>query len=187
MVSDMSENERKKGEISPLSHALYIIFFTVLLLFGAVLQCSGISFFGVIPDIAFSIICAIGFIAGERYGAIFGLCGGVLISALGSSGISLSPILFTLCGYLCGALPGVMLRRNYLSYLVYTPIMGSIHIFFTLIYYIMLSESYDILSVFGRRIIPELFSCIILMAVAYGAIKLIYRSFKGKKKDSRVG
>ncbi|MGM9645013.1 MAG: hypothetical protein ACI3X1_08000 [Eubacteriales bacterium] len=182
----MADIERKKSEISAVSHVLYSVFFTVLLIFTAILQCSDITFFGIVPDLSFAAVCAVGFIAGERYGGIFGLVGGVLIWALGSSGISLSPILFTFCGYLCGALPRVILRRNFLSYLVFTPIMGAIHIFFTLIYYIMLSESYDIWSVFGKRIIPEFFSCIIFMTVAYGAVKIIYMLFKGKKKDARL-
>ena len=182
----MAEKEIKKGEITPLSHTLYVIFFTVLLIFAALLQCADTDVFGTTPDLTFALICAIGFVAGEKYGGIFGLVGGVLISALGSGGVSLSPILFTLCGYLCGALPRVMLRRNLLSYLIYTPIMGAIHLIFTLIYYIMLSQSYDIWSVFAKRIIPEFFLCVIFMIAAYGAVRLIYKLFKVKKKDSRV-
>lgn len=181
----MSDIESKKSGISLVSHVLYSIFFILILIFSATFQCSDITFFGIVPDFTFAAVCAVGFVAGERYGSIFGLLGGVLICVLGSSGISLSPILFTFCGYLCGVLPRVILRRNFLSYLVFTPIMGAIHIFFTLIYYIMLSESYDIWSVFGKRIIPEFFSCIIFMTVAYGAVKIIYMLFKGKK-DSKL-
>ena len=183
---NMADIERKKTEISAVSHVLYSVFFTAMLFFAAILQCSDITFFGIVPDLTFAAVCAIGFIAGERYGSIFGIFGGVLIWALGSSGISLSPILFTFCGYLCGALPRVILRRNFLSYLVFTPIMGAIHIFFTFIYYIMLSKSYDIWGVFGKKIIPEIFSCIIFMTAAYGAVKIIYMLFKGKKKDAKL-
>ena len=186
MEINMSDIERKKSEISAVSHVLYSVFFTVILIFSATFQCSDITFFGIVPDFTFSAVCAIGFVAGERYGSLLGLLGGVLIWALGSSGISLSPILFTFCGYLCGALPRVILRRNFLSYLVFTPIMGAIHIFFTLIYYIMLSESYDIWSIFGKRIIPDFVSCIIFMTAAYGAVKIIYMLFKGKKKDAKL-
>ncbi|MBR3879546.1 MAG: hypothetical protein IKJ24_05435 [Clostridia bacterium] len=182
----MTVSERKKGRLSALSHALYVLTFSLLLVFAAVLQCADIEVFGVTPDICFALICAIGFILGERYGAIFGLCGGVLIWALGSGGVSLSLMLFALCGYLCGALPDVILRRNFLSYLVFTAMMGGIHLLFTLIYFIMLSESYEIWEAFGRIIIPEFILCVIFMTVAYGAVRLIYRLFKGKKKDSRI-
>lgn len=182
----MATNEIKKGDVSAIGHTLNIIFFSVFVVFAVLLQCADIQLFGEIPDITFALICAIGFVAGERYGGIFGLIGGVLLAALGGGGISLSPILFTFCGYLCGAMPRVMLRRNFLSFLIYTPIMGAIHLLFTLIYYVMLSGSYDIWSVFAKRIIPEFFSCVIFMITAYGAVRLIYQLFKGKKTGSRA-
>ncbi len=181
----MAETDNRKKEIPLISHALYITFFTLLTVICAILQCSSITLFGVLPNITFGLVCAIGFVAKERYGGIFGLLGGVLIMALGSSGISLAPILFTLCGYLSGALPNVILRRNFLSYLVFTVMMGGIHIFFTLIYYIMVSQSFEIWSVIGRRMIPELFSCIVCMIPAYFAVLGIYNLFKGK--DNRRG
>ncbi len=182
----MTRMESKNGKIAPLGHALYILFFSVFMIFAAVFQCAGISFLGATPDFCFALVCAIGFILGERYGAIFGLVGGALIWALGSGGVSLSPILFALCGYLCGALPRVMLRRNFLSYLVYTLMMGAIHLLFTLIYIVMLTEGYDIWGAFAVRIIPEFISCVIFMTVAYGAVKLIYTLFKGKKEGFKA-
>lgn len=174
-------NSRKK-EISPLTHALYITFFSILTVFCAILQCSDIRMFGIIPDITFGLVCAIGFVAKERYGGIFGLCGGVLVMALGTSGISLAPVMFTLCAYLSGVLPGIILRRNFLSYLVFSVMMGAIHIFFTLIYYVMMSQSFEFWAVVGKQMIPELFSCIICMVTAYFAVLGIYTLFKGKDK-----
>jgi len=182
----MTVSERKKGKIAPRTHALYILCFGIMLIFAAAFQCADIKIFGTVPNFCFSLVCAIGFIAGERYGAIFGLSGGMLIWAIGSGGISLAPILYSLCGYLCGALPNVILRRNFLSYLVYTAMMGGIHLLFTLIYFIMLSGSYEIWQAFARMIIPEFVLCVIFMTVSFGAVKLIYTLFKGKKKDSRV-
>ncbi len=182
----MTAAERKKGKITPISHALYILFFSLMLVFAAVLQCADIVLFGVVPDMCFALVCAIGFVLGEKYGAIFGLVGGILVWALGSGGVSLSPMLYAICGYICGALPKVILRRNFLSYLVYTAMMGAIHLLFTFVYFIMLSSSYEIWGAFGRLIIPEFISCVIFMIVAYGAVKLIYTLFKEKKKDLRV-
>ncbi len=176
----------KKSEISAIGHLICILIFTLVIIFTALLQCSGITFLGVIPNIAFSLVCSIGFIMGERYGAIFGLCGGMLISILGSSGISSAPVLFTLCGYLCGVLPNVFFSRNFVSFLIYIPIMWAIHTIFTLVFYIMLSASYEIWGIIARKMIPELISCIICMVTAYGIVKLIYKLSKGKKKDLRV-
>ena len=182
----MTVSERKKGAISPIIHALYIVIFGAFLVAMAVLQCADIEIAGIKPDFTFALICAIGFILGERYGAIFGITGGLLIWALGLGGVSLSPILYTLCGYMCGELPRVILRRNFLSYLVYTAMMGGIHLLFSFLYFIMLSSSYEIWQAFGKMILPEFILCVIFMIASYGAVKLIYTIFKGKKTDSRV-
>ena len=176
----MSELGNRKKEVSVVSHVLYVTFFTLMVIACAILQCSDIELFGVLPDVTFGTVCAIGFIAKEKYGGIFGLFGGVLIMALGSGGISLAVVLFTLCGYLSGSLPGVILRRNFLSYLVFTAMMGAIHCLFTLIYYVMMSQSFEIWNVIGRQIIPEFFSCVICMIPAYFAVLGIYTLFKGK-------
>ena len=182
----MTVGEGKKGRLSPVSHALYILFFSIFMIIAAIFQCADISVAGAVPDFCFALICAIGFILGERYGAIFGIVGGVLIWALGSGDVSLAPVLYTLCGYLCGALPHVILRRNFLSYLVYTAMMGGIHLVFTFVYFILLSTSYEIWQAYARLIIPEFILCVIFMVAFYGAVKLIYTIFKGNKKDTRI-
>ena len=174
---------KKRRELSPITHALCIVFFGITVFFAALMQCSGLTVSGITPDLTFALVCAIGFIAGEKYGGLFGLFGGVLVMALGSGGITLAPIMMTLCGYASGALPNIILRRNFLSYLVYTAAMGGVHIFFTLIYIFLLSESYDIWSVIGIRIVPEFFSCAVLMIAAYGVVFLLYKLFKGERNN----
>ena len=181
----MARLNNEKKETSLISHALYIVFFTSFIFFCAILQCSSIKLFGILPDITFCMVCAIGFVAKEKYGGIFGLCGGVLIMALGSSGLSLAPVLFTFCGYLSGVLPRIALRRNFLSYLIFAPLMGAIHVFFTFMYYIMASKSSQIWNAIGRLIIPEFFSCIICLIPAYFAVLGVYTLFKGK--NNRIG
>ena len=142
---------------------------------------------GRVPDLAFCLSCAIGFVAKERYGSIFGLILGVLVMALGGNGISLAPICFTLCAYLSGALPNVILRRNFLSYLVFCAMMGGIHTLFSLIYYVMLSGSSEIWSVIGKMIIPDFITTVICMIPAYFAVLGIYTLFKGKNKGNGKG
>lgn len=170
----------RKKEIRIWSHIFYVVFFSLFVLFCTILQCSDIKLFGVLPELTFGTVCAIGFVAKEKYGGIFGLCGGVLVMALGSSGVSLAPVLYTLCGYLAGALPGIVLRRNFLSYLIFTPIMAVIHIFFTFVYYVIISKSPQMWGQMGKLIIPEFFSCIICMIPAYFAVWSVYTLFKGK-------
>ena len=185
-VSDMAELDNRKKEISFVRHVLYSATFAVLLFACAILQCSGIKILGQTPDMVFGLVCAIGFIAKEKYGGIFGLLGGVLIMALGSGTLSLSPVLFTLCGYLCGALPGLILRRNFSSFTVFAVMMGAIHTFFTAVYYVMISQSYEIWSVIGGEFFSDLITCIICMIPAYFAVLGIYNLFKGNDNKRSI-
>lgn len=182
----MADNDRKE-KLSILSHIAISASFAVLTVIAVVLQCADIKMLGRIPDFTFALVCAIGFVAKERYGAIFGLVGGVLVMALGGTGISLAPICFTLCGYLAGALPDVILRRNFLSYLVFCAMMGGIHTLFSLIYYVMLSQSSEIWSVIGKMIIPDFITSVICMIPEYLAVLGIYTLLKGKTQGKGKG
>ena len=79
----------------------------------------------------FVLVCAVGFVYGEKSGAIFGLVGGILIDALGFSGVMISTILYTVLGYLCGRIVGWFLSKNLPSFAVYALIAGIIKGIFT--------------------------------------------------------
>ena len=182
----MADNDRKE-KLSPISHIAISFIFTLLIVIAVILQCANINMLGRIPDFAFAVVCAIGFVSREKYGAIFGIVGGILVSSLGGIGISLAPISFMLCGYMAGVLPDIVLRRNFLSYLVYCAILGGIHTLFSLIYYVMLSESSEIWSVIGKMIIPDFITTVICMIPAYFAVLGIYTLLKGKTQGTGAG
>ena len=182
----MADNDRKEN-LSLINHIAISFFFTLLTVIAVIFQCANVNMLGRIPDFAFAIVCAIGFVSREKYGAIFGLIGGILISSLGGVGISLAPICFTLCGFMAGVLPDIILRRNFLSYLVYCAMLGGIHTLFSLIYYIMLSESSEIWSVIGKMIIPDFITTVICMIPAYFAVLGIYTLLKGKTQGKGGG
>ena len=179
----MTGQGNKKKTLSPISHAVYIVCFSLFASVCVFLQCADISVIGVRPDITFALICAIGFVLGEAYGSIFGLCAGLLIMYLGSSGISFSPVMYTLCGYFCGVLPKFIFRRNFLSYLIYSAIMGGVHVIFTVIYYFLVSQSFEIWLVIARKIIPDFLITSVCMIPMYFLIFGIYTLFKGKDKE----
>ncbi len=182
----MAETDRKENLSLP-SHIAITLSLAILTVIAVILQCADIIILGRVPDLAFALVCAIGFVIKEKYGAVFGLVGGLFVMALGGTGISLAPICFTLCAYLSGALPNIILRRNFLSYLVFCAMMGGIHTLFSLIYYVMLSESSEIWSVIGKMIIPDFITTVICMIPAYFAVLGIYTLFKGKTQGKGKG
>jgi rod shape-determining protein MreD len=124
------------------------------------------------------VICAVGFIRGEKSGAILGLFGGILVDCLGGSGFSLSPVLYTLCGYLCGALVGWFLSTNLPSFIVFSAIAGALREIFTVIQYGLLSEDFSLWQVIKSPIIPEYFAYILCVVPAYLAVLGICKLFK---------
>lgn len=63
-----------------------------------------LSFDGIVPDVILPAVYTVAFYMGEKNGAIFGLCTGFLSSALSSTGFSVLPIFYMICGLVGGVL-----------------------------------------------------------------------------------
>jgi hypothetical protein len=64
----MTGSVDRKKEIRLWSHIFYAVFFSAFILCCAIIQCSDIKLFGVLPEVTFGTVCAIGFVAKEKYG-----------------------------------------------------------------------------------------------------------------------
>lgn len=81
------------------------IVYGALLILLTVLQTTFIyrySLHNILPDLMLGAVCCIGIYRGEKYAALFGLFSGLFTDALGSVGVSLLPLFYTLTGYFCG-------------------------------------------------------------------------------------
>ena len=162
-----------------------VFYYIALLIFifaASAVEISGLKIFNCAPALTFVSVCAIGFIFGERSGAIFGLIGGVLIDAIGFSGSALSPIVFTVCGYLCGSAVGWFLSKNLPSFMIYGLIACAIKEIFKFLIIEVMSTDIDLLHTFGKIIIPEYFATLIFLCPIYLVVFGIYRVFSLKDK-----
>lgn len=67
--------------------------------------------FGQTPDLMLGLVIAVAMTEGERFGAVTGLCAGLIIDALGTTAVvSLSPLLYVPVGYAVG-----ILTENYFT------------------------------------------------------------------------
>lgn len=172
---------RERGErVSLLKTIIYSVCLGLLIFVSAVLQTTCLTFFGKVPALTFALVCAIGFVFGERAGGISGLLTGILTDIIGNSGFSFSPIVFMLCGYCCGAFVGWFLSKNLPSFMIYAVIAGLFKEIFTFVYFGLISESFSIWNVFANVVIPEYFAYILCVLPAYFAILGIFCLFKGK-------
>lgn len=157
----------------------------ILIFVSVVLQTTCLSFFGKVPALTFALVCAVGFIFGEKAGAISGVLTGILTDMLGSSGFSFSPIVFMLCGYCCGAFVGWFLSKNLPSFIIYAAIAGVFKEIFTFVYFGLFSASFSLWNIFTSVVIPEYFAYLLCVLPAYGAVLGIYCLFKGKDNKGK--
>lgn len=95
----------------------------IWMFFLAVLQTSFFSVFrvfGAVPDLVLPAVIAIAVYDRERMGTIAGIMGGYIADAVGGVGLSLSPLVYMLCGCLVALLAYSVLRRDFFSWLVGT-------------------------------------------------------------------
>ena len=161
------------------------VIFTVFAFALTVLQTANIRFFGQVPDILLALVCAVAFIYGGGAGAMLGLLCGVLAVTLGGSGFTLAPVTYVLCGYLCGALVNKVLSSNFVSFIAFGAAAGLIKEVFTLIYFGLISNEFDLILLIKNVIIGEYFAYLVCVIPAYFAIFAIYLLFKGKDEGSR--
>lgn len=177
-----SKNGYSGKRVNKKRLVLYFIFIFLVLSITSLIQTSRFEIFGVTPAITFVLVCAVGFVYGEKSGAIFGLVGGILIDALGFSGVMISTILYTVLGYLCGRIVGWFLSKNLPSFAVYALIAGIIKGIFTLLVVGVISTDFDLLYVLRKIVLPEYFATVIFICPIYFIMAVIYRLFSLKDK-----
>jgi hypothetical protein len=178
----IGRGEKSAPKRKPWQIAAYTVSLALLLFIAAVLQTTCLSFFDKAPALTLACVCAIGFIFGEKYGAVWGIAGGALTDILGGVGFSFSPVVYMLCGYFCGALVGWLLSKNLPSFIVFSATAGVIREISTLAYYGLFSNGFSPFKIFAGVILPEYLAYILCILPAYFAVLAIFSLFKGKDK-----
>lgn len=184
-LSHKNNNGHENEKMKPLKIALYTLIFGFILFVSAVFQTTFLSFFGKSPALTLALVCAIGFIVGDKAGAVAGLFGGLAVSYLGGTGFSFTPIVYVICGYFCGALVGWFLSKNLPSFILYGAIAGIIRELFTIVYYGLFSSEFDLGKILTETVFLEYLAYILCVIPAYGIILGIFTLFKGKDKKGK--
>ena len=95
---------------------VFVLFLIILI--DAVLQgalLSGISVFGIVPNISIALVAAYALLRDDVEGAIFGLCIGFVRDVLYSDVLGYYSLMFLVAGYLCGKSRRSFYRENYIS------------------------------------------------------------------------
>lgn len=150
----------------------------------AVAQCSFFSdlrLFGSVPDLMLGVIVGIAMLDSQKAAAVCGIGAGFVIDALGSSGFSLSPLFYMLCGCLCGMLARKMLP-NFLSWAVNLLVFSAAKSVFTAVNIFLLTRAIPIKQMITKIILPEFICTFAVCLPLFFIIKLASLPIEAKSK-----
>ena len=154
----------------------YTVLIGLLLILLAVLQ---VSFFprfrllGGIPDLMIVAVLCLSFFSGRYMGAITGIAAGFLIDAIGSTGIVILPLCYLFLGYVAGHYARVSYPKRYPVYLCYLFLTVIYRMMITLTYVGLTYESFSLLEVTAKILLPEAADTAVGGCILYFPIKLL--------------
>lgn len=160
----------------------------LLTLFLALLQTAVFTRFrpfGAVPDLMLSLVVAIAMTEGEKWGACYGLAAAYLIEAIGSSGITLLPLLYMPLGYLCPLITRFYLKDSAPIRILYTLLAGVGRSVFTLLYLALTVTSFSFPHILWNIILPEYASTVLCAILPHLLVHWTLHPFH-KPRSERV-
>lgn len=154
----------------------------IWLFFLAIIQTSFFSVlrpFGAVPDMVLTAVIVIAIYDKERTGTIAGLTGGFIADALGSTGLSFSPLVYMICGCITAILAYSVLRRDFISWIIGTVLSLIISGIASIIsLYSSASASHVGFShILTELLIPQFLASLVIGIPVYIVTKMIWSRF----------
>ena len=155
---------------------VYTVCISLLVLILSVMQvtvCARLSLFGATPDLMICTVLCIAFFAGRYAGAITGIGAGFFIEALGSVGISLLPLFYLFLGYVAGHYARAIHPKRYTVYFIYLVFTVVFRMIITVTYIGITYESFHLLEIVTRILLPEAADTAVAGCILYFPIKAL--------------
>ena len=155
-----------------------IIFYGAFVILLTILQTSflpRLEMFGAFPDIIIGSVCCIGIYRGENFGALFGLIAALFVEALGSTGVSLLPIFYTVIGYISGRIGhNAHPKAHFSAFIICVPVLCLSRTVLSLLnHFIVYGNGIEWKSLFLDILIPEYIFTVLLCIPSY----ILFRIF----------
>ena len=140
----------------------------------AIIQCaffSQLRLLPAVPDLILGLIVGIAMLDSQKAAVVTGLGAGFVIDAIGSSGLSLSPLFYMLIGAFCGALVKKMLPR-FLSWVVNLFIFALAKSLLTILNLLYLPGGFSFTDSLLSVLLPEFICTFIICLPMYFLVKL---------------
>ncbi len=140
----------------------------------AIIQCaffSSLKILPAVPDLILGLVVGIAMLDSQKAAVVCGIGAGFVIDAIGSSGLSLSPLFYMLIGALCGALAKKMLPR-FLSWVVNLLIFSAAKSILTVLNLLYLPGGFSFYDSLMSTLLPEFVCTFIICLPVYFIVKL---------------
>ncbi len=112
---------------------------------------------GGVPNLTFATLLLVSYFCGKETGAITGICCGFALDALGSFGISILPVCYLFCGYVCGYFTRAILPKRFTAFLTVLGAAIPAGALITLILVCLQYSRVNLPQIFLRILLPEAF------------------------------
>jgi rod shape-determining protein MreD len=124
------------------------------------------------PSLGLLFTMAVGFLHGEREGAVTGLlCGWLADAAGGSEEMLLYPILYVLCGYMSGTVGKRRLAHNLPSFIVFAAVGGGLKCLLSVLTAVIELKTLPPAVWVWKGLIPSWVLTVLFSAAVYGIVK----------------
>lgn len=139
--------------------------------------------FGAIPDLILPLIVALSLTEGEKWGAVCGLAAAFVIESVGSSGVTLLPILYAAVGYLCPIITREHMTDSVPVRVLLTAVTGVARAVFTLIYLGIHADPFRFFPLCGSIVLPEYAATFVLALLPHLAVYLCLHPFHKSRAE----
>ncbi len=173
----------KKIKIAIVS-ALY---FLLIMSVGAIQVCifPRFKFLGTVADAMLCTVVIVAFFSNEKEASIFGLCAGIVIEAMGSTGISLLPLIYFLTAYFLGSAARYNHNKRFTSYLVFAAFGTVVRMVSTVAYTALVSTRFNLVDLMVKSVLPEAAATLICAVVAYYPVGWICRKIRKNLEEGK--
>ena len=164
-----------------------LLYFLLIMSIAAVQICifPKFKFFGTVADAMLCTVVIVAFLTNEKEASLFAFFGGIVIEAMGSTGISLLPLIYFLTAYFLGSAARFNHRKTFPAYLIFAVFGTIVRMVTTLAYTALVATRFNLLDVLKKSVLPEALATLICAVVMYYPVGWICRKIRKNLEEGK--